>query len=293
MKEKERYINSLIVPFHELSELFYPTLAPKERRNKWLKQLERSRNFWQQNTERKEAQEQLKAIEDSISEEVEQQERLEMISSRFFKIINKPQDDVEKALSDFCHIEHMFANRLDALCLVDGIDLMRLQRECGTYLITCRDITLLMDYIGSIELAQKYIDELPKEEYIEQSKQPQPEPADITRIHKTISDENIDILFDSLKKYIEPCDKNYFTFAFNGGTRPEGYNGMKIKKTLSDNLFVYLIHELFTDGSTTNWKVAHEFGIKDPDKKRNNYYNNNDSKPRGHALIDDILSQLK
>jgi hypothetical protein len=129
--------------------------------------------------------------------------------------------------------------------------------------------------------------------YKQQSKQPPPEPAGITRTHKTISDENIDILFDNLKKYIEPCDKNHFTFAFNGGTQPEGYNGMKIKNTLSDTLFVYLIYELFTDDSTTDWKVAHEFGVKDPDKKRNNYYNNKNSKPRNHALIDDILSQLK
>jgi hypothetical protein len=222
MKEKERYINSLIVPFHELSELFYPTLAPKERHDKLLKVSETSRSFWQQNTERKEAQRQLEIIEDSISEEVEQQERLEMISTRFFEIINKPKDDVEKALRRFCHIKHMFANRLDALCLVNDIDLMRLQKECGTYLITCRDITLLMDYIGSIELAQKYIDELSKEEYIEQSKQPQPESTN-RHFTRHITPDGQNMIFERLTTRYLPKDTNYshLKFVFGGTAIPD------------------------------------------------------------------------
>lgn len=63
----------------------------------------------------------------------------------------------------------MFANRLDALLLTYGIDLLRLQRESGLYLKgQYRQITDIDCYIGSMELAQRYIDALPKEPQPEQ-----------------------------------------------------------------------------------------------------------------------------
>ena len=56
----------------------------------------------------------------------------------------------------------MFADRLDALLLTYGIDLMKLQEISGLYLKSHRLITDIDVYVGSRDLAQKYIDDLSK-----------------------------------------------------------------------------------------------------------------------------------
>ena len=53
-----------------------------------------------------------------------------------------------------------FINRLDALLLEYGIDLMELQKESGIILKPQRDIDDVAPYIGTRELAQRYIDAL-------------------------------------------------------------------------------------------------------------------------------------
>ena len=165
MQEKERYLHTLIVPFNELSELLYPELAPKKRIDKRILDNENDKKFWESVTGsdslvkggkklspdevKKEAKGQLKAIEGINREENEQYKRLEMISDRFRQILNEPTDEVEKSLSAFCGLSFKFADRLDALCLQNGIDLMRLQKDCGTYLKAYRSIQSLC---GSFDL---------------------------------------------------------------------------------------------------------------------------------------------
>lgn len=53
-----------------------------------------------------------------------------------------------------------FINRLDALLLEYGIDLMGLQKECGITLKQGRNIEDIAPYIGTPELTQRYIDAL-------------------------------------------------------------------------------------------------------------------------------------
>lgn len=53
-----------------------------------------------------------------------------------------------------------FINRLDALLLEYGIDLMELQKECGITLKQGRNIDDITPYIGTPELTQRYIDAL-------------------------------------------------------------------------------------------------------------------------------------
>lgn len=53
-----------------------------------------------------------------------------------------------------------FINRLDALLLEYGIDLMELQKECGITLKQGRNIEDIAPYIGTPELTQRYIDAL-------------------------------------------------------------------------------------------------------------------------------------
>ena len=80
------------------------------------------------------------------------------------------EGSVERCLSAFVGVMKRFADRLDALLLTYGIDLLKLQRESGLYLKRYRIVTDVDVYIGSTELAQMYIDALPKEPQPEQTK---------------------------------------------------------------------------------------------------------------------------
>jgi len=167
MQEKERYIHSLIMPFRELSELLHPEKAPKQRVENELKLLQKDTKFWEQQAnstidgEAKEAQAQLQATEELINIRNDRYKRLEMISERFFEILQDPTDDVEKTLHVFWGWMFSFANQLDALLLQNGIDFMQMQEDCATYLKTDRMIFDIEHYVGGIELARKYIAELP------------------------------------------------------------------------------------------------------------------------------------
>lgn len=97
--------------------------------------------------------------------------RYEWISQRYFELTiqHSGNEDgrcwqngtVENIMSALYGTASQFANRLDALLLTYGIDLLRLQEECGVYLKRRRLITDVEYYIGSPELAVKYIKALP------------------------------------------------------------------------------------------------------------------------------------
>lgn len=181
IEEKERYVHSLITPFRELSELLYPEKSPKKRLEKELRDLQINKEYWESllskeglndfkidgkklelNDAKNYVKRQMLAIEDIAEARKSQYDRLEMISERFKQILNDPSDDVEKSLAKFCSIKSIYANRLDALLLQNNIDLLKLQDECGVYLKRYRSIIDVDYYIGSIELAEKYIQELPR-----------------------------------------------------------------------------------------------------------------------------------
>lgn len=76
---------------------------------------------------------------------------------------NVERGSVEYCLSHFIIVLERYSNRLDALLLTFGIDLMRVQKDCGVYLKDKRRIDDIFFYIGNRELTQKYIDALPEE----------------------------------------------------------------------------------------------------------------------------------
>lgn len=92
------------------------------------------------------------------------------VNRRFCELTGKFEDGarwmqkgtVEHCLSAFIRIMSVFADRLDALLLTYGIDLMKLQEISGLYLKSHRLITDIDVYVGSRDLAQKYIDDLSK-----------------------------------------------------------------------------------------------------------------------------------
>lgn len=186
--QRERYLFSLLKPFGEspsgcgIARVYEPT-AELNQLKEAIKDCERDKAFWQTLPE----DEQLKNVNGEPSgtpkEKIEAcnsmckryQEQIDWVlyvNHQFIDLTCTDKDkegSVERCLSAFVGVKVMFANRLDALLLTYGIDLLRLQRESGLYLKDNRLITDVDSYIGSMELAQRYIDALPKE--------PQPEQA--------------------------------------------------------------------------------------------------------------------
>ena len=191
--QRERYLFSLLKPFGEspvgcglarVYEPFAEVAYHKERIAKY----EKDRAFWQSMPEDEQLQdvngkpsgtpkEHIKAIDWFIEESKEQIKWVWHVHNEFCRLTGRFEDGakwmqkgtIEHCLSEFSSVEFMFANRLDALLLTYGIDLLRLQRESGLYLKgQYRQITDIDCYIGSMELAQRYIDALPKEPQPEQ-----------------------------------------------------------------------------------------------------------------------------
>lgn len=149
-KEQDRYLFSLLKPFKEFSDIFYPIskigyyLDTKIQNSKGAVS-KKNKCF--------------------LFDYEKQKERILYINERFCEInrgYSEQHNTVEGCLNMFVEVVFAFANRLDALLLTYGIDLMRLQKESGIYLKEYRLKPIISKYIGSMELAQKYIDELPK-----------------------------------------------------------------------------------------------------------------------------------
>ena len=133
--EKERYVFSMLKYFGDygcgFSTVFYPMGE--------VKRLEK----WSPTEGRK-----------------EQIEWVWYVHNRFIELLNNDIQEYSVAyhLRHFRSVEKVFADSLDALLLTKGIDLMRLQEESGLYIKAQREITDVDCFIGSLELAQKYID---------------------------------------------------------------------------------------------------------------------------------------
>ena len=187
--QRERYLFSLLKPFGEspngcgIARVYEPT-AELNQLKEAIKDCEKEKAFWQTLPEDEQLKnvngepsgtpkEQIEACNSMCKRYQEQIDWVLYVNHQFIDLTCTDKDkegSVERCLSAFVGVMTMYANRLDALLLTYGIDLLRLQKESGLYLKDHRLITDVDSYIGSMELAQRYIDALPKE--------PQPEQTD-------------------------------------------------------------------------------------------------------------------
>lgn len=169
--EKLRYLFSLITPFGNWAMMLHPkaqieryraAIAECEQR---LREWQNKRQFIDGNTGKVvNPQEQVEACENAIQEYREWIQRLDDNSKRFKEIIyaTTSGSTVEWCCFKWFSYVLQYANRLDALLLTYGIDLIELQKRCGVYLLDSRSITDVEYYIGSLELAKYYIGLLPR-----------------------------------------------------------------------------------------------------------------------------------
>ena len=184
--ERERYLLSLLKPFGDIpsgcgiARIYHPKVEIKRLESE-IVDFERDKAFWQKREEDElvedvngksagTSKEQIEACNSMIEERKEQIDWVLYVNRRFCELTGKFEDGArwmqkgtgEHCLSAFIRIMSVFADRLDALLLTYGIDLMKLQEISGLYLKSHRLITDIDVYVGSRDLAQKYIDDLSK-----------------------------------------------------------------------------------------------------------------------------------
>ena len=168
--ERERYLFSLLTPFSELASIYNPA-AEINRLNASIAECRGLLAMWEKQPQDKvlyntngeptnsTPKEQGEACKRFIERYEKDIERLHDINRRFCEVVSKAtkRGKVEYYCSVWLRAAMQFAHRLDALLLTFGIDLLQLQEQSGIYLISHRLITDVVDYIGSWELAQHYI----------------------------------------------------------------------------------------------------------------------------------------
>ena len=184
--ERERYLFSLLKPFGDIpsgcgiARIYHPKVEIKRLESE-IVYFERDKAFWQKREEDELVEdvdgksagtpkEQIEACNSMIERRKEQIDWALYVNRRFCELTGKFEDGarwmqkgtVEHCLNAFIRIMSVFADRLDALLLTYGIDLMKLQEISGLYLKSHRLITDIDVYVGSRDLAQKYIDDLSK-----------------------------------------------------------------------------------------------------------------------------------
>lgn len=174
--QKERYLFSLLKYFGVngcgIASIYTP-MAEKNQLNEEIEQYAKEIALWATDSDDSQAQQHIDACREMIKDRKAQIEWVNYVNSRFVEIANgcgeeakwMQEGTVESCLHAFVRIMRVFANRLDALLLIYGIDLLALQNKSGIYLKRNRLITNVQDYIGSRELAQYYIDKLPIQEH--------------------------------------------------------------------------------------------------------------------------------
>lgn len=181
-RNRDVYIFSLLKPFKEFSDKIHPIAIIKELEGEvdgisGIKDYAEDLTIWEAipadaSSEAKEqAQEQAAACRQLINDYEYRIERVKYVANKYCELLGRVENDavwmqegtVENYLSRFWGVISRFADRLDALLLERGINLLWYQRECGIYLKNSRHVTDVDYYIGSTELAYKYINEaLPK-----------------------------------------------------------------------------------------------------------------------------------
>ncbi|MEG1800523.1 MAG: hypothetical protein RR273_00980 [Oscillospiraceae bacterium] len=210
--ERERYLYTLLIPFECIAKVFHPT-AEIERLKTAIDECNQDKIFWDKtqdfidaNTgEKIDAKKQSEACVSMAKTYQDGIDRIYHINRQFCEILGTQVHDkgtVEYYCFRWVGSASQYAHRLDALLLTYGIDLMHLQKKSGMYLKGHRSITDVDYYLGSIELAQHYINALPNHT--------EPQQSNITLPEELNSDTAIKYFSRAVNAgYMEKTDTGY------------------------------------------------------------------------------------
>lgn len=110
-----------------------------------------------------------------------------------------------------------------------------------------------------------------------------------------LSNQQIEVIHKGLKDFMTPNNKELINYALNGGVAPDNFTDLTYKNKMTDALMCYLLYEIITSKLKLGemfWAPAYRLKIKNPDKKRERYYQNKTKKPSNYHIIDKILEKL-
>ncbi len=294
-KQREKYIYSLLTPLKSLCDKLHPVAEISRLKGDLhpiigIRQCQQELEMWQQIQQGEPsgvAKEQIEACERFIERYRWQIQRLQDIANKYCDLLGKFEDGakwmqegtVENCLSAFWRIAHRFGMALDALLLERGINLLWYQQQCGIYLIVHRDITTLREYLGSVELVVRYIDEaLPKIE--------EPQQGDNTELQpqqSTLPDElNTPKANDLLQK------------AINAGLCTEDFVWLETKALLAyfgarASEYLGICEGEYNGKKKANWKPFEIlFNVKDLKDAKKGYVRYGGT-PKNHTIVDAIF----
>ena len=110
-----------------------------------------------------------------------------------------------------------------------------------------------------------------------------------------LDNDKIELIYNGLKGYIKPYERDIIEYAFNGTSTPKNFSKLEYENGMTDALMCYLFYEIITSKlrlGVMDWLPAYRLKIKNPDSKRERYSQNKSKKPSKSNIIDSILEQL-
>lgn len=251
---RKKYIYSLILPFKEFSDVYYPKRV--------IKRTKQSINEFENDgincTETLKGQiircERISAILENITHKIELDSRL-----RF-------EGAVENLLLHFSKIINIYATKLDAILLYNNIDLMEVQEECGVYIMNERNIYSVGNCVGSIELAQKLIDNLP----------PPTSNNELDLLSPALYNPKARVIFEKLVEV--------------GFAKRQNNHYIRNEQRMTKALLAYMLDKIYPDGDFPETELNKLFRETRLGKARTQLYGNK-KPPKGADMIDKLLEE--
>lgn len=298
--QRDRYLFSLLKPFGMgpcgcgIARIYTP-IAEINTLKAEIDGYEKEKAFWQTNSKDSQAKEQIDACTYFINDRKEQADWIQHVNNRFIALTSDCKEGamcmqkgtVECCLKAFVGVMRVFANRLDALLLIYGIDLLALQNKSGIYLKRNRLITNVQDYIGSRELAQYYIDKLPIQEHQQETSlntEPQQKELKDLLPKELRADE-------AVKVFLNAMDAQLITLSPNGLMWNDSKQLLAYFATRMSDKF-NLSTTLDKDGNkTTAWKPFETlFNVQDLKGAKQNWMRlNTKFEPNGFEKVDALF----
>lgn len=271
--DRMRYICTLLTPFKVYSDIFTP-IKFIESSNKDTERCRQHIEFWKKNTDKKmDSNRQIECLNEAIEKNTYNIERSKYISEQLKHLSRQDYDadSVGRYFYAYCHIVIDYANRLDALLLTYGIDLFRVQEECGIYLLEQRDVFVVSLYIGSMELTRKYISNLP---------------IDTMNLPETMDKQLAKIVFSKAIKA--------------GYMKPTKFGCRWDKNNLGDSLLAYMLMRIYPNRLPIS-ELEPYFGVEHLSKTRNQVKDNKGNEktgrpagcPLGYEKIDALFEDIE
>ena len=216
--------------------------------------------------------EQIEACNREIDRLKWQIERTKEVSSQFVNLLccNELENGtVEDCLCAMLGTMETYSNRLFAMLIQHGIDLNAYQKKAGIYLKPYWLITDIAFYVGSMELAQHYLDRLhderpaPAQQFLDEQPRPDERP-DNSHFNAPYTKDELTTIFERLKngRYL-PADSVLGDWLIVCGADTTNEPTTPLNWLKQQNLLGWLVYSMFPNDKANYWSItANCFRVK-------------------------------